>query len=224
MKPALLASLGMVLILAACSPAKKETPQDPATNAEEQTNPSDNPSVSGKAEEPAARSDDTPEFAGNVSPAQKNLVLGRSFLDENSIAEGVKTIESGLQYKVLKSGPKDGEHPFPGQFVCVNYQGTSIDGKEFDSSYSRGVPAVFPSNRLIKGWVEALGMMRAGDEWMLYIKPELAYGANGTMGGPIGPNETLVFRINLIKLMDLTADQYRQTYGSNPELDCSKTN
>lgn len=200
MKQLVFAGLGAALFLAACSPGKKEASEEPAVGAPDQ-----------------------PEFSENFDPAQKNLMIGRSFLDENQNANGVITTDSGLQYKVLKSGPKDGAHPYPGQFVCVNYQGTSIAGKEFDSSYSRGVPAVFPSNRLIKGWVEALGLMRAGDEWMLYIAPDLAYGSNGTMGGPIGPNETLIFKINLIKLMDLTADQYRQTYGSDQTLDCSKT-
>ncbi len=199
MKLSALAGIGTLLLLAACNPAPKEETQAP---------------------EQAAK--DLPEISGDMDPARKNQILGNAFLDENKATTGIKITDSGLQYKVLESGPKEGKHPFPGQFVCVNYQGTSIDGKEFDSSYSRGVPAVFPSNRLIKGWVEALGMMRPGDEWMLYIKPELAYGANGTMGGPIGPNETLVFKINLIKLMDLNVDEYRRTYGADPTLDCSR--
>ncbi len=193
-----LTCLGLGLLLAACNPVKKEAQEDPPTSVGDQ-----------------------PEFSGDIDPAQKNLILGKAFLDENKNMPGVKTTTTGLQYKVVKAGPADGQHPYPGQFICVHYQGTSIDGKEFDSSYSNGLPAVFPSNRLIKGWVEALGLMRAGDEWMLYIAPELAYGANGTMGGPIGPNETLVFKINLIKLMELTADEYRQTYGTNQALDCS---
>ncbi len=199
MKPIVLASLGLAVLLVACNPAKKGDKDD----------------------QPAATVDQ-PEFSEDMSPAQKNLIRGKAFLDENKNVKGVKTTRSGLQYKVIKAGPKDGKHPYPGQFVCVNYEGRSIDGKEFDSSYTRGVPAVFPSNRLIKGWVEALAMMRPGDEWMLYIAPELAYGASGTMGGPIGPNETLVFKINLIKLMDLSVDEYRRTYGVDQTLDCSK--
>jgi len=200
MKPIVMASFGLAILIAACSPAKKDAKED----------------------QPNAVSDQ-PEFSENADPAQKNLTRGKAFLDKNKHAKGVIVTDSGLQYKVIKSGPKDGKHPYPGQFVCVNYQGTSLDGKEFDSSYKRGVPAVFPSNRLIKGWVEALSIMRPGDEWMLYIKPELAYGTSGTMGGPIGPNETLVFKINLIKLMDLSMDEYRKTYAVNPALDCSKT-
>jgi len=199
MKQIVLASLGLAVLLAACSPAKKDAGED----------------------QPDAVSDQ-PEFSENFDPAQKNLIRGKAFLDENKNAKGVIITDSGLQYKVIKAGPKDGKHPYPGQFVCVNYEGKTIDGKEFDSSYTRGVPAVFPSNRLIKGWVEALATMRPGDEWMLYIKPELAYGASGTMGGPIGPNETLVFKINLIKLMDLSVDEYRRTYGADQTLDCSK--
>jgi len=195
MKSMTYAGLGLLLVFAACSPAKKE-----ATDNQDQT-----------------------VLDENASPAERNLAAGTAFLEKNKKARGIKVTNSGLQYKVVKSGPKDGKHPFPGQFVCVNYQGTSLDGKEFDSSYKRGVPAVFPSNRLIKGWVEALSIMRPGDEWMLYIKPDLAYGRNGTMGGPIGPNETLVFKINLIKLMDIDMDQYRKTYAVNPKLDCSKT-
>ncbi len=195
-----LTCLGLSLLLTACNPVKKETKEDPPVSTGDQ-----------------------PEFSGDFDPAQKNLMVGKAYLDENKNAPGVITTSTGLQYKIVKSGPEEGEHPFAGQFVCVHYQGTSIDGKEFDSSYSRDVPIVFPSNRLIKGWVEALGLMRAGDEWMLYVAPELAYGTSGTMGGPIGPNETLVFKINLIKLMELTANEYRQTYAINPALDCSAT-
>jgi FKBP-type peptidyl-prolyl cis-trans isomerase len=194
------ASLGLLLLIAACSPANK-----------------DNEGDKNQMDQDQATLDE------NASPAEKNLAAGTAFLEKNKKSRGIKVTDSGLQYKVLTSGPKDGKHPFPGQFVCVNYQGTSLDGKEFDSSYKAGVPAVFPSNRLIKGWVEALSVMRPGDEWMLYIAPDLAYGRNGTMGGPIGPNETLVFKINLIKLMDIDMDEYRNTYAVNPKLDCSKT-
>jgi len=197
-------TLALTLALAACSPAKKQPPQkQPAKTA------------------PAATSD-RPEFSEGFDPAQKALMTGKAYLEENRLKPGVVTTASGLQYKVLKSGPEDGAHPYPGQFVCVNYRGAFIGGKEFDSSYARGVPAVFPSDRLIKGWVEALSLMRPGDEWMLYVPSALAYGASGTMGGPIGPNQTLVFKINLIRLMNLTPEQYQSTYGANPALDCSK--
>ncbi len=193
------ACVGLGLILAACSPAKKE--------------------AADKAPAPA----DRPEFSAGFDPAQKNLMTGKAFLEENKLLPGVVTTASGLQYKVLKSGPENGAHPAPGQFVCVHYRGTFIGGKEFDSSYARGMPAVFPSDRLIKGWVEALKLMRPGDEWMLYVPSGLAYGTSGTMGGPIGPNQTLIFKINLIRLMDLTPEEYQRTYGANPALDCSAT-
>ncbi|PHS24574.1 MAG: peptidylprolyl isomerase [Robiginitomaculum sp.] len=195
MKPIVMASLGLAVLLAACNPAKEDQPDG---------------------------ANDQPEFSENFDPAQKSLIRGKAFLDENKNAEGVITTDTGLQYKVIKAGPVDGKHPYPGQFVCVNYEGKTIDGKEFDSSYTNGVPAVFPSNGLIKGWVEALAIMRPGDEWKLYIAPNLAYGASGTMGGPIGPNETLVFKISLIKLMDISVDEYRRTYGVDQTLDCSK--
>ncbi|PHS28143.1 MAG: peptidylprolyl isomerase [Robiginitomaculum sp.] len=200
MKLITLTGLGLIALIAACSPANKDAADDQDQLDQDQIT-----------------------LDENASPAEKNLAAGTAFLEQNKKKRGIKVTDSGLQYKVLTSGPKGGEHPFSGQFVCVNYQGTSLDGKEFDSSYKRGVPAVFPSNRLVKGWVEALSIMRPGDEWMLYIAPELAYGRNGTMGGPIGPNETLVFKINLIKLMDLSMDEYRSTYAANPALDCSKS-
>ncbi len=197
-----MASIGLFALLAACNPTQKEATEEPATID-------------------APKAGDQPEFSEGMDLGQRNLIIGKSFLDENKIRDGVQITETGLQYKVLESGPEDGKNPFPGQFVCVHYQGTSIAGEEFDSSYSRGLPAAFPSNRLIKGWIEALGMMRAGDEWMLYVPSDLAYGSRGTFDGSIGPNQTLVFKINLIKLLDLTVEQYQQTYAVDRTLDCS---
>lgn len=172
-----------------------------------------------RPEQPAA----SPEQAQQQALAQKTLIAGREWLAENAKEEGVQTTKSGLQYKVLKSGPEDGKHPGPEQFVCVNYAGHLIGSdKDFDSSYARGIPAAFPSNALIKGWVEALHMMKPGDKWELYIPTELAYGARGTgADGPIGPNEALIFDVELIKNLDISKDEYMKTYAQNPLLDCS---
>ena len=96
---------------------------------------------------------------------------------------------------------RDGASPDPrGELVEVNYEGTLINGEVFDSSYARGQSATFPSNRLIRGWVEALPLMRVGETWELYIPPDLGYGVRGTPGGPIGPNQALVFQLELVGL------------------------
>ena len=119
------------------------------------------------------------------------------FLMENKAKEGVKTLPSGLQYKVIKDG--DGKTPKLTDTVVTHYRGTLLDGTEFDSSYKRNEPAEFPVNRVIKGWTEALQLMKEGSKWMLYIPPNLAYGERGA-GRAIGPNETLVFEIELLKV------------------------
>ncbi len=129
-----------------------------------------------------------------LSPIEK----GQEFLADNAKKEGVKKLPDGLQYKVLKEGA--GKKPSATDTVVVHYRGTLIDGTEFDSSYKRGQPAEFPVNRVIKGWTEALQLMTEGSKWMLYIPSTLAYGERGTPGGPIGPNETLIFEVELLKL------------------------
>ena len=111
----------------------------------------------------------------------------------------VKTAPSGLQYIVLASGDPSGKSPVNGQYVRVHYDGRLAEtGELFDSSYERGEPEEFPSNRLIKGWVEALAMMKPGDRWMLYIPSELGYGAKGTPDGSIPPNAALQFEVELL--------------------------
>ena len=122
-----------------------------------------------------------------------NLEAGKAFLEENAKKPGVITTDSGLQYKVITSG--DGKQPKDTDTVTTHYRGTLIDGREFDSSYKRGEPATFPVNGLIKGWQEALTLMPSGSTWMLYVPSDLAYGARGA--GPIGPNETLIFKIQV---------------------------
>jgi FKBP-type peptidyl-prolyl cis-trans isomerase FklB len=110
---------------------------------------------------------------------------------------GVVTTQSGLQYEVLASG--SGKSPSASDSVTVHYRGTLTDGTEFDSSHKRGQPAVFPVNRVIPGWTEALQLMKEGDKWKLTIPPQLAYGERGA-GKLIPPNSTLVFEVELIKV------------------------
>ncbi|MBA2779783.1 FKBP-type peptidyl-prolyl cis-trans isomerase [Billgrantia kenyensis] len=130
--------------------------------------------------------------------AELNLSEGQAFLAENAEREEVTTTDSGLQYEVLESG--DGESPGPSHHVEVHYEGTLVDGTVFDSSLERGQPLSFRVDQVIEGWQEALQMMSVGDTWMLYIPPELGYGAQGQ--GPIGPNETLIFRVELLDVME----------------------
>jgi len=128
---------------------------------------------------------------------EKNLAEGKAFLEANKKKEGVKTTASGLQYKVIKEG--DGPMPKATDKVTVHYKGTLIDGKEFDSSYSRNQPASFPVNGVIKGWTEALPLMKVGSKWQLFIPSDLAYGERGA-GVAIGPNSVLVFEVELLSI------------------------
>ena len=119
---------------------------------------------------------------------------GRAFLAENAEREGVVTTASGLQYEVLASG--DGATPGPTDTVTTHYQGTFVDGRIFDSSVQRGVPASFPVNGVIRGWTEALQLMQVGDKWRIVCPPDLAYGERGRSGIP--PSSTLVFEVELL--------------------------
>jgi FKBP-type peptidyl-prolyl cis-trans isomerase len=129
--------------------------------------------------------------------SEMNLAAGKAFLEANGKKEGVKTLPSGLQYKVLKEG--SGKTPKATDTVTVNYRGTQINGAEFDSSYKRGQPATFQLGNVIRGWTEALQMMKEGSRWQLFIPPQLAYGERG-MGRAIGPNATLIFEVELISV------------------------
>lgn len=129
--------------------------------------------------------------------AQANLKAGKEFLAENKTKEGVQATESGLQYKVLTEG--SGPSPDANDSVTVHYEGRLIDGTVFDSSRERGEPVTFPVDAVIPGWTEALQLMQEGATYMLYIPPELAYGERGA-GAQIGPNETLVFEVELLKV------------------------
>jgi len=135
-------------------------------------------------------------IAADEALAAKNQKEGAAFLAANKAKEGVQTTPSGLQYKVIKAGA--GASPKDTDVVTTHYRGTLIDGTEFDSSYTRGEPATFPVTGVIPGWTEALKRMKVGDKWQLVIPAELAYGANPRPGGPIGPNSTLIFDIELL--------------------------
>ncbi|MGA8657206.1 MAG: FKBP-type peptidyl-prolyl cis-trans isomerase [Chthoniobacterales bacterium] len=127
--------------------------------------------------------------------AEKNKKEGAEFLAANKAKEGVKTLPSGLQYKVLAEG--NGTQPKPTDQVTVNYRGTFLDGTEFDSSYKRDEPITFPISGVIKAWSEALPLMKTGAKWQLFVPAELAYGEKGA-GRAIGPNLTLIFEVELV--------------------------
>jgi FKBP-type peptidyl-prolyl cis-trans isomerase FklB len=129
--------------------------------------------------------------------AEKNKKEGEAFLAENKKKLGMKILPSGLQYKVITEG--SGPSPKDTDTVTVNYRGTLIDGTEFDSSYKRNEPATFPVKGVIKGWTEALLLMKEGSKWQLFIPSNLAYGERGA-GSMIGPNATLIFEVELIKV------------------------
>lgn len=131
---------------------------------------------------------------------EANKSAGEKFLAANARKSGVKKTSSGLQYKVLKEGK--GRSPKPSDIVEVNYRGTLLNGTEFDSSAKHGKPAVFPLNRVIQGWQEALPMMKEGGKWQIYVPSQLAYGESGTRDGKIGPNATLIFDIELLDIKD----------------------
>jgi FKBP-type peptidyl-prolyl cis-trans isomerase FklB len=149
------------------------------------------------------------EMRSSMEDAQKKLMAAREakgnkakadgdkFLAENAKKDGVITLGSGLQYMVISTGK--GKQPKASDSITAHYKGTLIDGKEFDSSYRRGEPATFNVNQVIAGWKEILPLMREGDKWQVFIPSNLAYGPQG-QGTTIGPNETLIFDIELIKV------------------------
>jgi FKBP-type peptidyl-prolyl cis-trans isomerase len=128
---------------------------------------------------------------------EENKKKGDAFLAANKDKEGVVTLPSGLQYKILTAGT--GPKPTASDTVVCQYRGTLIDGTEFDSSYKRGQPATFPVGQVIHGWTEALQLMPTGSKWQLFIPSDLAYGARGA-GATIGPNSTLVFEVELVSI------------------------
>lgn len=129
---------------------------------------------------------------------EANAKTGRDFLEKNGAREEVKVTASGLQYEVIREG--NGPKPEAGDRVVVHYTGKLIDGTVFDSSEERGEAATFGVTQVIPGWVEALQMMNAGSRWRLFIPSDLAYGPNGA-GGVIGPNQTLIFDVDLLEVV-----------------------
>jgi FKBP-type peptidyl-prolyl cis-trans isomerase FklB len=133
-----------------------------------------------------------------------NKKQGDAFLAANKGKDGIVTLPSGLQYKIIKPGT--GPKPAASDTVVCNYKGTLIDGKEFDSSYKRGQPATFPVSGVIKGWTEALQLMPVGSKWQLFIPPDMAYGERGA-GADIGPDSTLVFEVELMSIEDKSKEK-----------------
>ncbi|KRG84477.1 MULTISPECIES: FKBP-type peptidyl-prolyl cis-trans isomerase N-terminal domain-containing protein [Stenotrophomonas] len=137
--------------------------------------------------------------AKQAAAAGKNREEGNAFLAKNKTQPGVVTTASGLQYQVLRAG--SGERPVATSRVRVNYEGKLLDGTVFDSSYQRGQPADFGLNQVIKGWTEGVSLMPVGSKYRFWVPSELAYGSNGTPGGPIGPDATLTFDVELLGVL-----------------------
>ena len=133
----------------------------------------------------------------NANSPEENKAAGETFLAENAKKPGIVTTASGLQYEVITEGT--GASPKATDTVSVHYLGTTLDGKEFDSSYKRGAPASFPLNRVIAGWTEGLQLMKEGGKSRLFIPANLAYGENAP-SSKIGPNATLIFEVELVKV------------------------
>lgn len=146
------------------------------------------------------RKAETALTASDAALAAANAGTAKTFLAKNAKEPGVMTTASGLQYKITRSGPVSGEKPGPRDEVKVHYEGTLLDGSVFDSSYRSGQAAVFPVNGVIPGWIEALQLMRPGDEWIVYVPPALAYGEHSP-SPTIPPNSLLVFRMELLGVL-----------------------
>ena len=138
------------------------------------------------------------EPAAPDESAAENLRAAEFFMSSNAKADGVKSLPSGVQYKVIRSGPPEGETPDRNDLVRVDYEGTLTDGTVFDSSFQSGQPAVFTVGDVVPRWTEALQHMRAGDEWWVYVPPAQGYGEQGRPGIP--GNAVMVFRIKLLEI------------------------
>lgn len=142
----------------------------------------------------------------SVKQAAANAEKGKKFLQENAKKSGVDTLANGIQYKVIKQG--DGPKPNATDVVKVHYQGTLIDGTEFDSSIKRGEPVTFPLNHVIPGWTTALQAMPVGSKWQVFIPSDQAYGPRGNSA--IGPNETLIFEIELLGIENQNSNEEKK--------------
>jgi len=138
------------------------------------------------------------EEAKLKAAAVENKKIGDAFLAANKTKQGVVTLPSGLQYKIIKEGT--GPKPAPDDTVLCHYRGSLVDNTEFDSSYKRGEPLKIPVGGVIKGWTEAIQLMPVGSKWQLFIPSDLGYGDRGAPGSPIGPNSTLIFEVELISI------------------------
>lgn len=156
------------------------------------------PRLDGEAMSAALQSESQKAGERKREMAANNMRAGKAYMEENKAKAGITELANGIQYEVLRKG--DGAQPKATDEVKVHYTGTLIDGREFDSSKRRGEPATFPINGVIKGWQEVLPLMRVGDRWNVTIPPNLAYGLSGA-GSAIGPNETLVFEIELLDIL-----------------------
>ena len=136
--------------------------------------------------------------AGEAPGDDARIAEAAAFMAENADADGVVTLESGLQYKVLTAAPDGAPGPDGNDLVRVHYEGSLIDGTVFDSSFERGSPYVTTPEQVVPGWTEALQRMKVGDEWLLYVPPELGYGAQ--QSGRIPPHSVLVFRLQLLDM------------------------
>ena len=137
--------------------------------------------------------------AAHAQPAAAPAASPAEFLAKTGKEPGVVTLPSGLEYKVVSSGPAGGPSPKPGDVIKVHYEGKLVSGQVFDSSFARGKPVLMPLEQLVPAWMEALPKMKVGDEWTLYVPPALGYGPEGQ--GPIPPNAVLVFRVKLLGLL-----------------------
>ncbi len=188
--------LAFTLLAAACGDSSNPEPADEAA-VEAQADAA----MDMEADTLAEMTAQSPCFLQAVEAASSGttaLERGQLFLEANGACEGVQKTESGLQYEVLVQG--EGDRPTAQSVVEVHYEGTHIDGTVFDSSYRRGETIEFPLNRVIRGWQEGVALMPVGSTYRLFLPSELAYGPGGS-GGAIGPNETLVFKVELIDIV-----------------------
>ncbi|MEM1396656.1 MAG: FKBP-type peptidyl-prolyl cis-trans isomerase [Pseudomonadota bacterium] len=193
-RPALLravSALSLVAFVSACGGVQEDATMAEAEDAAVEEVSSDAVDAEASAQEAAAE---------RAAKAAENAAASASFLEANGGKDGVVSTESGLQYLVLEEGGDGGASPLPTDTVDVHYVGTLIDGTEFDSSRARGAAARFQANQVIEGWIEGLQLMSEGDRFRFFIPPALAYGDNGTPGGPIGPNEALIFDVELLRV------------------------
>lgn len=177
------------------SKAFSQGTQDAITNAKPRLKPEEM--------QAAVQNQQKKDMEKQMAVAKKNLEAGQAFLEANKKKEGVVTLPSGLQYKIITEGK--GKQPKGADSVVAHYRGTLTNGTEFDSSYQRNEPATFPVAGVIKGWQEALPLMKEGAKWQIYIPADLAYGPRGA-GAAIGPNEALIFDIELLSVKEAAAD------------------